>query len=56
MFELSIIHFIIFTISDTIRFLDDTITVLRHVPGENAVLLVKYEQPPSHLLPLEFTW
>lgn len=43
-------------ISDAIRFLGDTLTVVRHVPGENAVLIVKYEPPPSHCLPLEFTW
>ncbi|XP_031634642.1 titin-like [Contarinia nasturtii] len=42
--------------NEIIRFLDDTLTVLRHVPGENAVLIVKYDQPPSHCLPLEFTW
>lgn len=42
--------------SDTIRFLDNDLIVLRHVAGENAVLSVKYDTPPDHCLPLEFTW
>lgn len=42
--------------SDTIRFLDNNVTVLRRVAGENAVLSVKYDTPSDHCLPLEFTW